>query len=336
MGRPRTVNRLDYGQFLLSSQINFTQTYFGKHHDTIGHDAVNRWMRGERFTSGLLWEHAKPHVISCGEGWLVFDDTVLDKNHSHQIELVRRQYSGNSHGLVKGIGVVNCVYVNPILDQFWIIDYRIYAPDHDGKSKLDHMREMFDNAIDRKDIPFQGVLMDTWYATTAMMQHIHQRKKFFYCPLKSNRKVMVHCQYQSAESVEWLERDLEQGRPCRLKGLDKAVNVKVFQVVRSTTQNETIITNDRAQLSASVTQKVVSRRWKVEQFHRELKQTTGIEKCQCRKQRAQRTHIAVCMLVWLKLTHYAHAMKSNIYQLKQGLLDDYIKQQLRSPALRFA
>jgi hypothetical protein len=42
------------------------------------------------------------------------------------------------------------------------------------------------------------------------------------------------------------------------------------------------------------------------------------------------------MLVWLKLTHYAHAMKSNIYQLKQGLLDDYIKQQLRSPALRFA
>ena len=336
MGRPRSVNRLDYGQFLLSSQINYTQTYLGEHHESIGHDAVNRWMKKERFTSALLWEHAKPQVIISGDGWLVFDDTVLDKDHSHEIELVKLQYSGNAHGLVKGIGVVNCVYVNPTLNQFWIIDYRIYAPAYDGKSKLDHMREMFNNAIYRKEIPFQGVLMDTWYATAEMMQHIHKHKKLFYCPIKSNRKVMVHCQYQSASSVEWLDCELKQGRSCRLKGLDKTVNVKLFLVVRSTTQNETIITNDRAQLSTSVTQHVVSRRWKVEQFHRELKQTTGIERCQCRKQRAQRTHIAVSMLVWLKLTQYAHRMKSNIYQLKQGLLDDYMKLQLKSPALRFA
>ena len=33
-------------------------------------------------------------------------------------------------------------------------------------------------------------------------------------------------------------------------------------------------------------------RWKIEQFHRELKQTTGIEKNQCRKARIQCNHIA--------------------------------------------
>jgi hypothetical protein len=44
--------------------------------------------------------------------------------------------------VIKGIGVVTCVYVNPALDQFWLIDYRIYDPDGDGKSKLDHVREM--------------------------------------------------------------------------------------------------------------------------------------------------------------------------------------------------
>ena len=43
----------------------------------------------------------------------MFDDTVLDKDSSFKIELVRKQYSGNAHGLIKGIGVVNCVYVNP-------------------------------------------------------------------------------------------------------------------------------------------------------------------------------------------------------------------------------
>ena len=42
----------------------------------------------------------------------------------------------------KGIGVVTCVYVNPTLDLFWLIDYRIYDPAGDGKCKLDHVREM--------------------------------------------------------------------------------------------------------------------------------------------------------------------------------------------------
>lgn len=51
------------------------------------------------------------------EGYLVFDDTVLDKRYSFTIESVRRQYSGNAHGVIKGIGVVTCVYVNPKLDR---------------------------------------------------------------------------------------------------------------------------------------------------------------------------------------------------------------------------
>jgi hypothetical protein len=332
----RSVSRADYGQFVLSTQTSYTQTYFGAHHNKISHDALNRWMAQETFTSALLWEHAKPKIIPCDEGYLVFDDTVLDKNFSRKIELVRRQYSGNAHGLIKGIGVVNCVYVNPTLGQFWVIDYRLFAPQYDGKTKLDHMREMFDNVLFQKKLPFRGVLMDTWYATADMMQHIHKRGKFFYCPIKSNRRVKVLCYAQKACDLEWSEEEKQQGMFARLHKLDKKVRVKFFRVVRSTTETETIVTNDCAQSSTAVIQDVVSHRWKVEQFHRELKQTTGIEACQCRKHRAQRTHIAVCMLVWLKLTEYAHRAKTTIYQLKQGLLDDYMKQQLLSPNLRFA
>ncbi|MBQ32001.1 MAG: transposase, partial [Deltaproteobacteria bacterium] len=43
-------------------------------------------------------------------GYVVFDDTVLDKSHSKHIDLVRRQYSGNAKSVIRGIGVVNCVY----------------------------------------------------------------------------------------------------------------------------------------------------------------------------------------------------------------------------------
>jgi hypothetical protein len=43
--------------------------------------------------------------------------------------MVRRQYSGNEHRVNKGIGVVNCVYVNLDTQEFWVIDWRINNPD---------------------------------------------------------------------------------------------------------------------------------------------------------------------------------------------------------------
>ena len=99
------------------------------------------------------------------KGYLIFYDRVADKNDSHKIELVRRQYSGNAQAVIKGIGIVTCVYVNPELDQFWIIDYRIYDPDRDGETKLDHMQDMLLNCGYQKQLQFWAVLMDSWYAT---------------------------------------------------------------------------------------------------------------------------------------------------------------------------
>jgi hypothetical protein len=74
-------------------------------------------------------------------------------------------------------------------------------------------------------------------------------------------------------------------------------------------------------------------RWKIEQFHRELKQTTGIESCQCRKQRIQRNHIACALMVGTRLKQMAHAGATTIYQLKAGLLSNYLIEQLKSPTL---
>lgn len=110
-------------------------------------------------------------------GLIIFDDTVLDKHHSFKIELVRRQYSGNEHGLIKGIGVVNCLSIDLNTHEYWIIDWRVYDPDGDGKTKLDHARDMFDDAIAGKNLPFRTVLMDSWYTTKDLMGHIDKAGK---------------------------------------------------------------------------------------------------------------------------------------------------------------
>ena len=91
----------------------------------------------------------RPQVVLSARGYVLFDDTVLDKHHSRRIELVHRQYSGDAHGVIAGIGLVTCVYVNPETDPFWLIDYRFFAPEADGKIKLNHVADMLDQLAPR-------------------------------------------------------------------------------------------------------------------------------------------------------------------------------------------
>jgi hypothetical protein len=109
----QTVTRLDYCQYLLSSQINYTLTNFANHTENYSHDAINRYLAGEKITPHLIWENVKGQVKQITEGYLVFDDTVVDKNFSFKMDLVRRQWSGDAHGVIKGVGVVTCCVCQP-------------------------------------------------------------------------------------------------------------------------------------------------------------------------------------------------------------------------------
>jgi hypothetical protein len=331
------VTRLDYCQYLLVSQINYTLTNFADHCEQFSHDAINRYLRGERITARLLWENVQGQVVPTERGYLVFDDTVLDKDYSHQIELVRRQWSGNAKAVIKGIGVVTCVYVNPETDQFWLIDYRIYAPDGDGKTKLDHVREMLIGVVCQKQLPFQAVLMDTWYASKDLMLFIESLHKVYYCPIKDNRQVDDSGgtrPYRRMDALEWSADELAHGKTIKIKGFPKDHKVRCFRVEVSTHRTEWVVTNDLTQDSTEAAQQACGFRWKIEQLHREGKQVTGLEGCQCRKARIQRNHIGCAFLVWIRLKELAAQTGRTVYQLKHGLLDDYLTEQLKNPSLK--
>lgn len=328
--------KLNYCQYLLSSQINYTITNLAEHLETISHDQINRYLRREKLTPRLLWENVQPLIQADEQAYIIFDDTVLDKRYAEDIELTRRQYSGNEHRVLRGIGLVSCVYVNPETGQFWVIDYRIYDPDADGKSKIDHVLEMLQSLIYSKALPFSTVLMDSWYATKALMQYIDKMGKYYYCPLKKNRLVDDtggREEYQRIESLNWSPSEVEQGKIIKIKAFPKEKKVKLFRVIVSTDRTEFVVTNDLTQNSTNGVQEVCAIRWKIEEFHREIKQLTGIESCQCRKARIQRNHINCAMLVWLRLKQLAYSTGQTVYQLKQALLSNYLIQQLKRPTL---
>lgn len=184
--------------------------------------------------------------------------------------------------------MVTCIYVNPELDAFWLIDYRIDDPDGDGKSKLVHVQEMLSHSLYHKQLPFRAVLMDTWYATKGLMRFIESLDKLYYCRLKTNRQVDESggsAPYQRLDTLEWDEAELVCGKVIKIKGFPKDHKVQCFRVEVSTHRTDFVVTNDRAQNSAEGTQQVCGFRWKIEQLHREAKQVTGLESCQCRKAR---------------------------------------------------
>jgi hypothetical protein len=269
-------------------------------------------------------------------GYVIFDDSVLDKRYSEEIEIVRRQYSGNEHSVLKGIGVVSCVYVNPKLQRFWVVDYRIFNPDADGKTKIDHVKDMLQNLVYHKLLPFDTVLMDTWYAVHNLMLYIDSLDKIYYCPLKNNRLVddtFGKEKYKRIELLQWREEELECGKIIKIKGFPANKKVKLFRVTVSTNRTDYVVTNDLSQSSTDVVQEVCKIRWKIEEFHREIKQLTGIESCQCRKARLQINHIACAMLVWVRLKNLAYRTGQTIYEIKHNLLSNYLIEQLKRPSI---
>ena len=324
-----------YKQFLVSSQRNYTGTYLADHIDGLDENSVYRFLQKNAFTPNMVWEKTKTVIILSPKGKIIFDDTVLDKDFSFEIEGVTKQYSGNAHDLIKGIGVVNCVYYNPDVDRFWIIDFRIFDKERDGKTKIHHVHDMLRSVLER-EIPFGTVLMDTWYANTKTLVWIHSLGKRFFCPIKSNRMVDDSSgkqPYQPVDSLLWSNETLFSGKTVKVRGFPGDFKVKLFRVSISTDRTEYVITNDLTQDSTDGCREETAIRWKIEQFHRETKQVTGIEKNQCRSNRSQRNHICLSIQVWIFLSEKAHALGTTIYQVKQGLLDEYMVEQLRNPKL---
>ena len=262
---------------------------------------------------------------------------LLIKNILMHIELVRRQYSGNEHKVVRGIGIVNCLYFNPQIERFWIIDYRIYNPESDEKSKIDHVAEMMIDAANKKKIPVKTVLMDSWYATQRLMALIDNLGKTYYCPLKINRLVDDTGgvkKYQKLEELTWSKSELRTGKIIKIKGFPRDKKVKLFWATVSSNRTEYIVTNDLSQSSTDDVEFESQTRWKIEEFHREIKQLTGLEFCQCRRAKIQINHIACAMLVWNHLKKIANILGKTIYQLKHQLLSKYLVSELKYPTIK--
>lgn len=328
------ITKQQYVEYLICTVSNFTGTNLAEHLDEVSHDTITDYLQTEHLTARSLWELVEGLVADSPEAFLIVDDSVQDKRYSRFIELVKLQYSGAAHGLVRGIGIVNLVHSAGAKQDFYPIDFRIYAPDQDGKTKNEHFVEMVRNAISDKQIQAKRILFDSWYASADNLKLVHRLGLTFFTTLKSNRMVSLSKEegYLHLDQIEWTPARLENGLTIKLK--EVPFKVRLFKVVATNGDIDWVITNCSDEtLTMQAAQAVSDVRWQVEELHRGLKQLTGTEKCQCRKGRSQRNHIACCYHAWLSLKVKANEFGKTLYQTKHDLLSDYLRAQLRQPQI---
>ncbi len=326
-----------YTQYLLASFGNFTGSRLAEILEC-SHDAVSDFLRSHSRKPRHLWDRVKRHLPPerRRRGALILDDSVLDKDYSEKIETAARQWSGNAHGVITGIGVVHWLHYDPVEDDYLPVDFRIWDAKRDGKTKNQHAREMFEKALERDFLP-EWVLFDGWYTSVALLKLVARAGLWFFGRIKRDRHVSLPGEkgvYQRVDQLTWSKLALMRGQLVWLKAFGW---VKVFRIVRPLSggaeEIQFQITN-RLELDDTEEAKIaLAYRWKIEQYHRELKQLTGIERCQARKGRAQRNHISYSILAWMHLWEQAKERATTVYQVKERLLADYLKHQLMSPTI---
>jgi Transposase DDE domain len=328
------LTKEQYIEFLISTPVNYTCTHLADHISGVSHDSISDFLKTQRLTAQSVWESAKSLITDTEEGFLIVDDSVQEKPHARAIELVYPHYSGNKHAVIRGIDIVNLVHSSGD-GEYYPLDYRIYAPEYAKDTKNDYFLAMLQEAFEVRKLKAKYVLFDSWYASVANLKYIHRQGRIFYTTLKSNRLVSLSKDdgYIHLEDIDWTSERLDAGVSIKLK--EVPFRVTLFKVVAKNGDIDWVITNDpKNDLTTAHVRGQNGVRWDIECFHREMKQLTGIEKCQCHSAWAQRNHIACCYHAWLALKVYAAKLKTTLYRAQHDLLSQYLMAELKQPHIR--
>ncbi len=297
--RSYTCSKELYRAYLLASSVRYSGLALSEvSPTTLSHDSVSRWLKNKRFSPTDVWSATKELADLDAPCLLLVDDSVLDKRHSHKIETVHYQYSGNAHDVIAGIGMVNMVWCPRQQGEYLPVDFRIYDKENDGKTKNVHFRDMLKVAKERGFKP-DAVVMDAWYSSLYNLKSIRAMGWNWVTGLRKNRKVNKDQRLDSLEIPD-------EGLKIHLRGYGW---VYVFRFETSERRTDYIATSIQNPTRDDI-KVIMKARWKIEVFHRELKQTCAIERCQSRSGRAQRNHICIAVLAWIE--RFKRRMRENI------------------------
>lgn len=335
-----------YSDYLLSSTSQTSATGFSKLVDgAISHDNVSRFLSQSDFSSKTLWLNVKPLVrkYEDSEACLIFDDTIIEKTYTDENDLVCWHWDHSKGRTVKGVNLLSAFYVSqkdvqteqlealcvPVGFEF------IQKPlscdlksrkeiRKSSKNKNEMLRDMIDIAI-FNNLVFKYVLADSWFASAENMEFVAKKSKTFIFDLVSNRLAILKDDSvdKPHKKSQWTNIDslnIPENTPVQVWLKDMSFPVllvkQVFKNEDGSTQGCRFLVSNDLNLSYNDFATIYKKRWKVEEYHKSLKQNTSLAKSPTRTIKTQSNHFFCAIWAYVKLEKLKFQTKLNHFQIK--------------------
>jgi len=313
---PPKVTDTDYIDFIIATPRHVTATEAERvqpeSKNAPAHDAFTRLLTRLEPDPETLWAEA-PTQIDLKSGILVLDDLTLEKPYSRFNALVYRHWSGKQKEVVEGINLITLLWTDGV--RCVPVDYRVFDKDRDGKTKNDHFSDMLLAAFERGFQP-KLVCFDSWYGSVENLKLCRSLGWHFLTRLKANRQIRVaNSNLQAVSDAGLCGGD---GTVCWLKGFGE---IKAFRVCATDGTKDFWATSLR-QMTEAERETEAKSAWRIEMYHRSLKQQCLIKRAQCRRLRPLLNHIGLCIRAFVRLESYCYREKMSWIEAKTSIIRD--------------
>jgi DDE superfamily endonuclease len=304
----------------------------------ISHDKITKFLNKQELSSKELWEYIKPEIRKVEEevgGVLILDDTIEEKTYTDENEIICWHYSHAKGRCIKGVNLLSClirygdvalpVAYEPVCKDVIFCDVATKKVKRQSSiSKNELFRSMIAQAVTNR-VKFDYVLADNWFGAKKNMEFIHyEMKKKFVIGVKANRLIalteqeMKKGQYQNLNAL--LLKDGEK-RIVWLKDLSFPVALikKIFKNEDGSTGILYLVSND-LESGADRIYEVYKKRWRIEEYHKSIKQNASLEKSPTKVVCSQKNHIFASIVAYCKLEFLKTKTSLNHFALKYKLL----------------
>lgn len=335
-----------YSDYLLASFKLTTSTGLSELLEgALSHDKISRFLGQKLFTQKDYWKMIKPLVrkVEHSMGIIKIDDTLLEKPHSTENDIICFHWDHSKKHHIKGINMLNFLYESllsngqsisiPVAYEL-IAKTEYYLDEKSGKEK--RRSPIKKNELVRKrlwtlhqfnKVKFSYVTWDTWFSSNENFDFVHYTlKKYFIAAIKDNRQVALSAADQLAgkfSRITELSIQKDQAITVWIKSIDFPVLLvkQVFVNKDGSTGELYVVTNDLL-LDAELITTAYDSRWGVEVFHKSLKQNVGLEKSPTKNEITQSNHVFAAMIGWIKLEMLSVMTQTNHFALKNQI---YVK-----------
>ena len=285
----------------------------------ISHDKITRFLNSKAAGAQELWEYIKPEIRKIEQdvgGLLILDDTIEEKTYTDENEIIAWHYSHAKGRCIKGVNLLSClirygdvalpVAYEPICKDVSFCDIATKKVKRQSSvSKNQMFRSMIAQAV-TNGIKFDHILADNWFGAKKNMEFIHyDMKKKFTIGIKANRLIALSQedqkkgQYQNLNALPLKDGDK---RIVWLKDISfpVALITKIFKNEDGSTGVLYLVTND-LESSADRIYEIYQKRWRIEEYHKSIKQNASLEKSPTKVARSQKNHIFASIVAYCKL-----------------------------------